>query len=85
MALLLEVVAPIGKCCEDLDQHMIATHAEGCRFRRYPRGRAFELMGEMAHPGDTAVCIAWMKASMLMLSSAGTEYVCMNTGCPLTM
>src|SRR6185312_541348 len=46
MSLFFEPIRPIGKRGQDLDEHMVAAKPECRRRLRYPRGGAFELMGE---------------------------------------
>src|SRR5215471_14309233 len=52
MPLLLFLVRAIDERGEDLDQHVVAAKAKGCRLRRYARGGAFELMREEGAPGQ---------------------------------
>jgi hypothetical protein len=85
MSLLLGLVRPIDERCKNLDEEMVATKAEGRGLRRHARGCTPKFMGKTAQPGETAVSIAAMKMSMLLLSSAGSQHVSVKVLCPLTI
>jgi len=84
MQFRLAGIRSIRARCKYLDQHMVATQTESCCLQRHPRIGAFELVGEDAQFGGTALAIAWIIASMPAASSAGNQQVPMNVRRPST-
>jgi hypothetical protein len=82
MSLLLGLVQAIDERCKNLHEEMVATKAvASCATRE---AAPLNSWVKTAQPGETAVSIASMKTSMLLLSSAGSQHVSIKLLCPLT-
>ncbi len=64
---------------------MVTAQAEGRRSAGTREAAPLNSWVKTAQPGETAVSIAWIKTSMLRLSSPGSQHVSMNVRCPLTI
>ena len=85
VSLLLEAVRSIGEASKNLDQHMIAAKAEGGGLHGNARRGAPECVSNDRAARRNRLAIAWIIASTLRLSIDRSQFVSMNTRCPLTI